>query len=68
MGLLIIYVGLVIVGAVGNYFIGLAVESYWPSASLPVFLLLYFLFLGVAWVLAVRITAPRTRTDTTAAA
>jgi hypothetical protein len=60
MGLLVIYIGLVIVGDVAAYLIGLGVERYWPSASLPVFLALYFLFLWVAWVLAVKVTAPRT--------
>jgi hypothetical protein len=60
MGLLIVYIGLVIVGDIADYLIGLAVERYWPSASLPVFLALYFLFLWVAWVIAVKVTAPRT--------
>jgi hypothetical protein len=59
MGLLIIYIGLVIVGDVADYLICLTVERYWPSASLPVFLALYFVFLWVAWVLAVKLTAPR---------
>ena len=59
MGLLIVYIGLVIVGDVAAYLIGLSVERYWPTASLPTFLFLYFLFLWVSWVLAVKITAPR---------
>lgn len=68
MGLLVVYIGLVIVGDLAAYLIGLSVERYWPTASLPVFLFLYFLFLWVAWVLAVKITAPKTPPGTAAAA
>jgi hypothetical protein len=58
--LLIVYLALVVVGDGVDYLIGLAVERMWGSqASLVVFLLLYFVFLWVAWVLAVKITAPR---------
>ncbi len=60
MWLLIIYVGLVLVGDVADYLIGLAVERMWGSqASLVVFLALYFVLLWLAWVAAVKITAPR---------
>jgi len=41
------------------YLIGLVVERTMPGASLPVFLAMYFLFLWVAWVLAVRISEPK---------
>jgi len=59
MYLLIIYVGLVLVGDIADYLIGLVVERMWGSqASLVVFLALYFLFLWVAWVVAVKITEP----------
>jgi hypothetical protein len=59
MWLLIVYVGLVLVGDVADYLIGLVVEQMWgPQASLVVFLALYFVFLWVAWVVAVKITAP----------
>jgi len=58
--LLIIYVGLVLVGDVADYLIGLAVERMWGSqASLVVFLALYFVLLWLAWVAAVKITEPR---------
>ena len=60
MWLLIVYIGLVLVGDVVDYLIGLAVERMWGAqASLVVFLVLYFVFLWVAWVAAVKITAPR---------
>jgi hypothetical protein len=46
------------------YFLGLLVEYEWGShVSLIVFLALYFLFLWVAWVLAVRLTKPRVATQ-----
>ena len=59
MVLLIVYICLMIVGDFIAYLIGLAIEKVMPGASLPVFLAMYFLFLGVAWVIAVRITEPR---------
>jgi hypothetical protein len=59
MYLLVIYVGLVLVGDVADYLIGLVVERVWgQQASLVVFLALYFLFLWIAWVVAVKITEP----------
>jgi hypothetical protein len=65
MYLLVIYVGLVLVGDVADYLIGLFVERMWgDQASLVVFLALYFLFLWVAWVVAVKITEPRDETKT----
>jgi hypothetical protein len=59
MSLLIVYIALMIVGDLFAYVIGLAVERTMPGASLPIFLAMYFLFLGVAWLVAVRITKPR---------
>jgi hypothetical protein len=47
------------VGHVGGGHHGLEREV--PAASLPAFLALYFLFLWVAWVIAVRITQPKAR-------
>jgi hypothetical protein len=59
MYLLIIYVGLVLVGDIADYLIGLFVERMWgDQASLVVFLALYFVFLWLAWVVAVKITEP----------
>ena len=59
MSLLIVYVGLVIMGDLVAYFVGLGIERTVPVASLPAFLAMYFLFLWVSWVIAVRITQPR---------
>ena len=58
--LLIVYLALVLLGDVADYLIGLAVEREWGSqASSLVFLTLYFVFLWIAWVAAVKITEPR---------
>ena len=63
MYLLVLYVGLVLVGDVIDYLIGLFVERMWGSqASLVVFLALYFVFLWVAWIVAVKLTEPRGET------
>jgi hypothetical protein len=61
MSLLIVYVVLVIAGDLVAYLFGLVIEREVPAASLPAFLAMYFLFLWVAWVIAVRITQPRAR-------
>ena len=60
MWLLIIYVGLMLLGDIADYLIGLVVERMWGSqVSLIVFLVLYFVFLWLAWVAAVKLTEPR---------
>jgi hypothetical protein len=59
MALLLVYVGLMIAGDVVAYFLGLMIERAYPLASLPAFLAMYFLSLGLTWMLAVRLTAPR---------
>jgi len=59
MWLIIVYLVFMIVGDIADYFIGSVVERMWPAASLPVFLALYFIFLWVAWIIAVRITEPK---------
>jgi hypothetical protein len=61
MSLLIVYVALVIIGDLIAYFVGLVIERTAPAASLPAFLAMYFLFLWVSWVIAVRITQSRVR-------
>ena len=61
MSLLIVYVALMITGEFVAYLIGLVIERNAPVASLPAFLAMYFLFLWVAWLIAVRITQPRAR-------
>jgi hypothetical protein len=57
--LIVVYLALMITGDIADYLIGLVVERVWPQASLPVFLGLYFLFLWVSWILAVKITEPK---------
>ena len=59
MSLLIVYLALMIAGDLVAYLIGLVIEREFPAASLPAFLALYFLFLWIAWIIAVRVTAPR---------
>ena len=64
MLLIVYYVIFMIAGDFAAYFIGLAVEYEWGSyASLIVFLVLYFFFLWVSWLLAVRVTRPRIPTQ-----
>ena len=56
MWVLAIYVVLMIIGDIIDYFIGAAVSNMWGDAiSLPVFLACYFATLAIAWVIAVRI-------------
>jgi hypothetical protein len=59
MSLLVTYLGLAVVGIGGIYMAGLAIEHIWPVASLPAFLGMFFVMLWLAWLVAVRITAPR---------
>ncbi len=59
MSLIAVYLVLMVVGDFAAYLIGISIEGSWPAASLPVFLVLYFLFLWLAWVLAVRLTEPK---------
>jgi hypothetical protein len=60
MQLVYYYVASMIAGDFAAYFIGLFVEHEWGShASLIVFLALYFLFLWVAWIIAVWATEPK---------
>jgi hypothetical protein len=62
MTLLIYYVVIQLVLDAGAIAIGLAVEKVAPSLSMPLFLVLYFLALWVAWIIAVRLTEPSTET------
>jgi hypothetical protein len=59
MWLLITYIGLALAGNLGIYFLGLIVEKMWPAASLPVYLLLFFVVMWLAWLVAVKLTAPK---------
>jgi hypothetical protein len=57
--LIVYYVGFMVAGDFADYLIGLVVERIWPQASLAIFLLLYFVFLWAAWLLAVKMTEPK---------
>ena len=58
--LIVYYVIFMIAGDLATYFIGLITErEFGDQASLIVFLTLYFLFLWISWVLAVRVTEPK---------
>jgi hypothetical protein len=53
------YVAFTLAGDFADYLIGLVVERIWPQASLLIFLVLYFVFLWLAWLLAVKVTEPK---------
>jgi CDP-diglyceride synthetase len=59
VSLLIVYLVLMIVGDIAAYLIGLIIERNAPAVSLPAFLAMYFLFLWVAWIIAVKVTEPK---------
>lgn len=59
MSLLVTFVVLAVAGTAGIYVLGLGIERMWPGASLPAFLLMFFGMLWLAWLVAVRITAPK---------
>jgi len=58
MKLIIYYVGIALAADVVAVLLCLAIEEFWPAASLPIFLGLYFAILWGAWVAAVRLTEP----------
>jgi uncharacterized membrane protein YphA (DoxX/SURF4 family) len=62
MTLLIYYVVITTVMTCISIAIGLAVEQVAAWLSMPLFLVLFFSSLWAAWVAAVKITEPRTRT------
>jgi hypothetical protein len=53
------YVVFMVAGDFVDYLIGLVVERAFPQASLLIFLLLYFVSLWIAWLLAVKVTQPK---------
>jgi uncharacterized membrane protein len=59
MWLIVTYAALAVAGNAVIYFIGLAIEQAWPVASLPLYLLMFFLVLWLSWILAVKITEPK---------
>ena len=66
MKLIVYYLVLMVVGDLSAYFLGLITErTFGSQPSLIVFLTLYFLFLWLAWLLAVWITEPKPATVST---
>jgi hypothetical protein len=59
MWLIVAYLVLAVIGNAIIYFIGLAVEQVWPSASLPLYLFMFFLVLWFSWLGAVKFTEPK---------
>jgi TctA family transporter len=58
MKIIIYYVTITLAADVVAVLLCLAIERFWPAASLPIFLGLYFGILWGAWVVAVRLTEP----------
>jgi len=59
MTLLIYYTGILTVLTLGSIAVGFAVEHVALWASMPVFLVLFFASLWLAWVIAVKLTEPK---------
>ena len=60
MKLIVYYLVLMVVGDLSAYFLGLITErTFGSQLRLIVFLTLYFLFLWLAWLLAVWVTQPK---------
>jgi hypothetical protein len=60
MQIMAVYVVFVLIGEFGSYLIGRTVEQMSTTAGLPAFLTCFFLVFWLAWVLAVRVTEPKT--------
>ena len=61
MKLITYYIVISLIANVAVVALCLAIEQVVPWASLPIFLTLFFLILWAAWVLAVRMTEPKTK-------
>jgi dipeptide/tripeptide permease len=59
MSLIIYYVVLVAVGTIASILVGLWTDQMSSNMGMSVFLCLYFITLWLAWIIAVRITAPK---------
>jgi len=59
MQLLAVYIVFVVIGEFGAYLVGRAVEHWSMTAGLPVFLGCFFIVFWLAWVIAVRVTKPK---------
>jgi hypothetical protein len=59
MQLIVVYIVFIVVGDVIAYGLARVVDKFSATASLPVFLALYFGVFWLGWILAVRVTASR---------
>jgi hypothetical protein len=59
MSLILAYIAFALTGNAIIYFIGLGIERMWPVASLPAYLLMFFIVLWLAWLGAVKVTEPK---------
>ena len=59
MKLMTYYIALSLIGDVIAVFLCLAIEKVVPWISMPIFLTMFFVILWAAWVLAVRLTEPK---------
>jgi len=66
MRLIAYYLALSLAADVVAVFLCLWIERYWPEASMPIFIGLYFGILWGAWVIAIRLTEPKEVTTTAA--
>jgi hypothetical protein len=57
MILLFVYIALCVVAETAITIVGMSLESTYPTIVLPVYLTAFFVVLGVAWPLAIRLTA-----------
>jgi hypothetical protein len=59
MMLIVYYIGLTLIADFAAVMLCLGIEEFWPTASLLIFIGLYFAILWVAWLVAVRLTEPK---------
>lgn len=59
MWIMVVYILIVLVGESVTVGIGLILDRIYPVGSLPVSLTLFFAILWFAWLLAVRLTEPK---------
>lgn len=67
MQIIAVYIVLVLIGDLGSYLVGRAVEHWSMAAGLPVFLACFFIVFWAAWLIAVRLTEPKVATKHKAA-
>ena len=63
MRIIVVYVSIVVFIELVVVAIGLALDRFYPIASLPVSLSLFFVVLWFGWILAVRLTGPKPKSE-----